>query len=237
MSNSVKLNRAIQSYWQLRAKVYSLSTLEELQSCDNPYREILKKWLCGNHTGQTALDIGCGPGFLAIELAHLGFNVKAIDSCAAMLQEAKKNSYGLQINFGLSDAAEADFCHESFDVIASRNLTWNLPDPLKAYRQWFTWLKPGGKLIIFDGNHYRYLSDSNYPNPNYQRTHQHIDGVDVSVMEKIAQTLPMTQFPRPEYDKDILVALGFTHVETIVMSRAGNEIQDFALMCEKHHAD
>lgn len=237
MSNAIKLNQAIQSYWQLRAKGYSLSTLDELESHDNRYRELLKKWLPGSHADQSALDIGCGPGFLAIEFAHLGFNVKAIDSCTAMLHEAQKNSKGLQIEFSLSDAADQVFPSESFDVIASRNLTWNLPDPQKAYRQWITWLKPGGKLIIFDGNHYRYLSDPNYPNPSYQCTHSHIDGVDISVMEKIAETLPMTHFRRPEYDEDILTALGFIHIETVVISRAGNEIQDFALMCEKSHAD
>ena len=125
-------------------------------------------------------------------------------------------------------------------VFLSALALFALPFCLAAGPEWQrsdAFLRPGGKLIIFDGYHYRYLSDSNYPNPNYQRTHQNIDGVDVSVMEKIAQTLPMTQCPRPEYDRDILTALGFTHLETIVMSRAGNEIQDFALMCEKHHAD
>ncbi len=237
MSNPTKLNQAIQNYWHSRAKGYSLSTLEELQSCDNPYRKILKKWLSGDHSAQSALDIGCGPGFLAIELAHLGFNVKAVDSCIAMLQEARKNSQGLQIDFSLSDAADELFPCESFDVIASRNLTWNLPNPSKAYRQWLTWLKPGGKLIIFDGNHYRYLSDQSFPNPNYQSTHRYVDGVDVSVMEKIAKILPMTRFRRPEYDKKVLLDLGFIHIKIIAMSRVGDEIKDFALMCEKNHAD
>lgn len=56
MSNPTKLNQAIQNYWHSRAKGYSLSTLEELQSCDNPYRKILKKWLSGDHSAQSALD-------------------------------------------------------------------------------------------------------------------------------------------------------------------------------------
>lgn len=237
MSDSQKLNQTIQNYWQSRSKGYGLSTVDELRSRDNPYREILKRWLPGNHTDQSALDIGCGPGFLAIELAHLGFNVKAVDSCAAMLEEARNNSRELQIDFILSDAGDEVFANETFDVIVSRNLVWNLPDPQKAYRQWITWLNPGGKLIIFDGNHYRYLSDPNFPNPNYQRTHQNLDGIDVSVMEKIAELLPLTQFRRPEYDKDTLTALGLTHIETVVMSRVGNEIKDFALMFEKNHAN
>ena len=49
--------------------------------------------------------------------------------------------------------------------------------------------------------------------------------------------LPLTQFRRPEYDKDTLTALGLPHIETVVMSRVGNEIKDFALMFEKSHAD
>ena len=40
MSDSQKLNQTIQNYWQSRSKGYSLSTVDELRSRDNPYREI-----------------------------------------------------------------------------------------------------------------------------------------------------------------------------------------------------
>ena len=155
------IDQAIQHYWGLRAEGYSLSNVEELADADNLYRNLLQRWLPGSHLGQKSLDIGCGPGFLAIELAKLGFTATGVDSCEAMIDQAKRNTRAWNIRLILNDAAENLFSDNTFDVIASRNLVWNLPDPEKAYHQWFKWLKPHGKLIIFDGNHYRYLTDHN----------------------------------------------------------------------------
>ena len=130
------IDQAIQNYWGLRADGYSLSNVEELADADNLYRNLLQRWLPGPHLGQKSLDIGCGPGFLAIELAKLGFESTGIDSCARMLTNARKNAQGLNVEFLQADAAGACFPDESFNVIASRNVVWNLPDPESAYRQW-----------------------------------------------------------------------------------------------------
>ena len=47
------------------------------------------------------------------------------------------------------NAEELTFAPESFDVIVSRNLTWNLHDPKKAYQSWERVLKSGGLLLNF----------------------------------------------------------------------------------------
>lgn len=238
MTSDFKLGKDIQAYWSLRAKGYSLSTQEELDNSDNSlYRKLLSSWLSESNIGKTALDIGCGPGFLSIVLAKLGFKVTAIDSCEPMIKEAKRNASGLDIEFFLSDAVDAPFESTQFDVIASRNVVWNLPDPLEAYRQWFRWLKPQGKLIVFDGNHYRYLTDPSRQDQPHRETHKHLGDVDIGVMERIAQSLPMSHFDRPQYDEKLLKSLGFVNIETIVISRTDQTIRDFALIGEKDHAD
>ena len=35
-------------------------------------------------------------------------------------------------------------------MIVSRNLTWNLPHPEMAYKEWLRVLKKGGRLLNFD---------------------------------------------------------------------------------------
>ena len=65
------INQAIQKYWGMRAEGFSLSNNDEFADPDNPYRQLLQRKLGLNHSGQKALDVGCGPGFLAIELAKL----------------------------------------------------------------------------------------------------------------------------------------------------------------------
>lgn len=231
------LEASIQDYWRQRASGYSLSTKEELADEKNFYREILKELLPGSHRGKKALDIGCGPGFLAIELAKLGFESTGADSCQAMLDQAKANAGNLTIQFLLNDAAHLPFPDNSFDVIASRNVVWNLPDPKLAYHQWFRWLKPGGKLIVFDGNHYRYLTDPNRHDEPHSQTHKHLEGVDVSVMENIAKQLPMTGYDRPAYDQKLLEEVGFIKIDSIVLRRREERVQDFVITGEKSHAD
>lgn len=57
------------------------------------------------------------------------------------------------------DAQNLTFHDNMFDVIVSRNLTWNLDSPAKAYREWYRVLKPGSILLNFDANWYAYLYD------------------------------------------------------------------------------
>ncbi|TJW66455.1 MAG: class I SAM-dependent methyltransferase, partial [Mesorhizobium sp.] len=40
----------------------------------------------------------------------------------------------------------------SYDVIVTRHLVWTLLDPKAAFAEWFSLLKPGGKLLIIDGD-------------------------------------------------------------------------------------
>ena len=61
------------------------------------------------------LDIGTGPGFFAIILAQLGFNITAIDYTEQMLLEAKQNAGKLseQIDFQQMDAQNLNFPDEN----------------------------------------------------------------------------------------------------------------------------
>lgn len=56
--------------------------------------------------------------------------------------------------FYIMDSHILEFEDNYFDLIVSRNVTWTLYNPQKAYKEWKRVLKPGGKLIIFDANWY-----------------------------------------------------------------------------------
>lgn len=79
------------------------------------------------------LDIGTGPGFFPMILAEAGYHVTAIDYTPGMLEKAAENAAKFigeksrNIEFKRMDAQALEFEDESFDVIISRNLTWNLP--------------------------------------------------------------------------------------------------------------
>ena len=76
----------------------------------------------------------------------------AVDYTQEMLDTAKRNAGNLceRISFYKMDAQNLEFEDDVFDVVISRNLTWNLKDPKRAYEEWCRVLKPGGKLLNFD---------------------------------------------------------------------------------------
>ena len=173
------------------------------------------------------LDIGTGPGFFPMILAEAGYHVTAIDYTPGMLEKAAENAAKFigeksrNIEFKRMDAQALEFEDESFDVIISRNLTWNLPHPEMAYKEWLRVLKKGGKLLNFDANWYGYLYDDKkreaYENDRKNVEKGSLDDhylcTDIDRMEKIALQVPLSETKRPGWDVKVLEALGAAQIQ------------------------
>lgn len=109
------------------------------------------------------LDVGAGTGFVSLLLAELGHTCKGIDLSENMLSKAKEKAEkaGFQnVNFVIGDTENTKEPEGLYDVVINRHLVWTLPHPEKAIREWKRVLKPGGRLVIMEGNwHYNRLSD------------------------------------------------------------------------------
>lgn len=72
--------------------------------------------------------MGCGPGFFPRILAEAGYRVTAVDYTPERLKKARENAGNCldPIIFLRMDAQNLEFEDNTFDVIISRNLTWNL---------------------------------------------------------------------------------------------------------------
>jgi ubiquinone/menaquinone biosynthesis C-methylase UbiE len=99
-----------------------------------------------------ALDIGCGTGFLSLELASRGHRVTGVDFAPSMIAQARKKAAERQavICYKEADAEQLPFAVASFDIAVSRHLLWTLPHPEKAMDEWIRVLRPGGRLIVVD---------------------------------------------------------------------------------------
>jgi ubiquinone/menaquinone biosynthesis C-methylase UbiE len=99
-----------------------------------------------------ALDIGCGTGFLSLEVASRGHRVVGIDFAPSMIAEARKKAAErhLAIRFEEANAEQLPFATASFDIAVSRHLLWTLPHPQQAIAEWVRVLRPGGRLIIIE---------------------------------------------------------------------------------------
>lgn len=212
------------AYWTGRAPGYSAVNQEELATNQHAvWRGVLHDAISAHYPGKepkqiSVLDVGTGPGFFAIILAEQGYQVTAVDYTEAMLRQARQNAGSLNIAFRRMNAQELTFSDNRFDVVISRNLTWNLNDPQAAYAHWTRVLKPGGLLLNFDANWYSYLFDAQARQEHLQDrknlansdVRDETAGTDVDAMEAIAYQTPLSQCRRPEWDKAVLTGLGIT---------------------------
>ncbi len=100
------------------------------------------------------LDVGTGTGFIALLLAEMGHEVIGVDIAEDMLKQAQRkvDSLQLDVKFLLGDADKLPFGDEIFDLVINRHVFWTMPEPEKAAAEWKRVLKPGGKLVIIDGD-------------------------------------------------------------------------------------
>ena len=208
------------TYWTGRASSYSRENRQELETDQHcVWRNCLAREISNHFPGRASdqirvLEVGTGPGFFAILLCELGYDVTAVDLTPAMLEEARKNAGLLadKIRFMEMNAEHLDFEDETFDVIVSRNLTWNLPHPCKAYVEWSRVLHRDGVIINFDANWYAYLYDEEaqraYEQDRFNSAECGIEdkniGENFDVMEDIARRIPLSSIRRPAWDRKVL---------------------------------
>ncbi len=146
-----KVKTSIEKYWNWRSRSYGYDADKSIE-IENRWEFVLKE-LVSDAPGKQALDIGTGRGQFAFYLARLGFAVTGIDLSEKMISHARKNpiTHKRNIVFQTGDAEKLEFEDNTFDVVASRNLLWTLPNPDKALNEWRRILRPGGTLVVSDG--------------------------------------------------------------------------------------
>ncbi len=214
------LDAKISDYWSKRSGSYSDAVNNTLSK--NNEKEVWEKLIYSQICSDKKLkilDIGTGPGMFVVLLgANPHFEITATDSSPGMLTEAKKNAEANHIvaDFIECDAHELPYEDETFDVIISRNVTWNLPYPEKAYKEWKRVLKKGGKILTFDANWYLRLYDTDlqkkYEQVKKYEDHEKVPQDMRNKMEEMAKSLPLSKEHRPSWDVKILGELGFQEI-------------------------
>ena len=105
--------------------------------------------------GMVCVDLGCGGGRLALELARRGASVVGVDVSAAMVERmvAQAKSEGLeQVSGIVSPIEHLTIDPSSVDIVISNYALHHLldADKAKVVTAAFGWLRPGGALINSD---------------------------------------------------------------------------------------
>lgn len=145
----------IREFWSERAATFDQSVGHEIFSAAERrgWHRLIRKHL-GAGDGRTLLDLACGTAVISHLMHDMGFRVTGLDWSEAMLEQAraKAAARGAAIGFMMRDAETTGEPDASYDAITNRHLVWTLVDVPAAFAEWHRLLRPGGRLLIVDGN-------------------------------------------------------------------------------------
>jgi len=106
--------------------------------------------LIGNIAGRRILDVGCGDGEFAVELARRGAIVTGIDASTAMIDAARSRArqQTADVAFQVAMAEQLPFPAEQFDVVTAITILCFVDDATPVFREIARVLRPGGRLVI-----------------------------------------------------------------------------------------
>lgn len=105
----------------------------------------------GLHTGQCALDLGCGIGGISEYISdQTGAHLTGVDFIPAAIQQALERTAAKRqrLDFQVMDIARLDFDSQSFDLIISID-TLYFTDLVSTLRQMAALCVPDGQMAIF----------------------------------------------------------------------------------------
>ena len=114
------------------------------------------------------LDVGCGPGALAAEIARhysdIDINIVGLDISEQRLEYARQNFDISNLSFQCANSKSLPFPIDSFDIVYSRFMLEYLDDPLRVVSEMARVCKPSGRIILqdIDGQ-----LVSNFPTPEF----------------------------------------------------------------------
>lgn len=147
----------------------------------------------GDVSGRTALDAGCGEGYLARILAHRGANVTGIDISAQLIEMARAKDPRGHITYQVADLSQPLPAYQNhFDLIASHFVLNDVSD----YRGFLSTLglvaKSGARMVLSMNNPYSFVVRSHitdYFDSNRQYTYRGMaeEGVKVYFYQRTLQ--------------------------------------------------
>ena len=140
---------------------------------------ILNKY-CNSLIGKRILDIGCGAGIIANELAKFGTEVVAVDITNQYMYSDIVNT----VNFQIVDSQQLPYKSNTFDIVICNHILEHVPSKIKVLSEIQRVLKRNGLGYIANGNklwpiepHYKLPFLSWLP-PSLSNRYVRIRGID-----------------------------------------------------------
>jgi ubiquinone/menaquinone biosynthesis C-methylase UbiE len=148
--NSPQVDRAVEVHSEQAATFAARYAAEDRYGSCFAYSRLRLQRLLDAYLPPTSeptriLDVGCGTGHQLAAWRELGYEVAGIDPSDAMLEHARRNNPGADVQ--LAGADRLPHPDASFDRVASIEVLRYLRDPTPAIREMARVLEPGGVCL------------------------------------------------------------------------------------------
>lgn len=152
MTANHDLAEDIRDYWSRRSRTFDLAFGHRIAPGPEAAAWAEPMRLLGP-APRRVLELACGTGEVTRLVHDLGHDVTALDFSEAMLAVARAKHAGKpRLRFLHADAQRTMEPDASYDAVLCRHLVWTLTEPEEAFSDWFRILRPGGRLLVYDGD-------------------------------------------------------------------------------------
>jgi SAM-dependent methyltransferase len=143
----------IRAYWGKRSETFDLSAGHKIRSEEelDGWAKLVSRYLPPEPQPRV-LELAFGTGEFTRTLLALQCRIDALDFSEPMLERARRKHDQQPVRLLLRDAENTQLPEGEYDAVICRHLVWTLTSPESAFADWCRVLKPGGKLIIIDGD-------------------------------------------------------------------------------------
>jgi ubiquinone/menaquinone biosynthesis C-methylase UbiE len=127
------------------------NSLTQTRAIERQHQEIARDLVSRIERGRM-LDIGTGPGKLLFEVHQLnpGIELFGLDISEAMVQLARKNLTGINVDIQCQDIRHTSYANDFFDIVTCTGSFYLWDNPEECLEEIFRILKKGQSAYLFE---------------------------------------------------------------------------------------